>query len=315
MNREDSEKKNTTVSKKDVQGLILLDKPQNITSFGAVAAIRKLVHSKRVGHTGTLDPMATGVLPIFVGRATSLSGILIDGDKRYTAGIKLGVVTDTDDITGEIISEKEVNVTASELQAAINKFIGKIQQIPPIYSAIKKDGVRLYKLAREGKTADIPPRDVEIFSLDLLSSPDRDNIFYLDAFVSKGTYIRSLARDIGEFLGCGATLVSLRRTLAAGFDIKDCIPLDVLTEDNIADFIHSEEKAVLSLREINITHKQAVRFCNGGQLDFERLKISDFKDNELLRVKLGDRLLGIGIADCQNNFVAIKCILSYPEDE
>lgn len=298
-----------------IQGLLLLNKPKGLTSFSAVSAIKRLAHEKRVGHTGTLDPMATGVLPIFLGRATSLSGLLLDGDKRYTAGIKLGITTDTDDITGEILSQKAVNVTKEQIFKAISHFIGKIEQVPPMYSALKKDGVRLYQLAREGKTADITPRNIEIYSIELLSELDSDNSFVIDVHASKGTYIRSLARDIGEYLGCGATLISLNRTYAAGFDIKDCVSLDDLTEDNITDYIQSEEKAVNDFREINITEKQAVRFCNGGQLGFERLKISDFKNEELLRVKYQNKLLGIGIADCEKAHVAIKCILNYLEGD
>ncbi len=291
------------------KGLLLLNKPKGLTSFSAVSAVKRLAHEKRVGHTGTLDPMATGVLPIFLGKATTLSGILLEGDKRYTAGIKLGVVTETDDITGEIIEEKTVNVSGDELKSALEHFCGKQKQLPPMYSAIKKDGVRLYKLAREGKTAEIEPRDIEIFSIELLSVLDKDNTFLIDVKVSKGTYIRSLARDLGEYLGCGATLCSLERTYSAGFDIKDSISLDELTEENIHSYITSEERAVYYLREISVTEKQAVRFCNGGQLGFDRLKSSDFKDGELIRVKFQNELIGIGIADCEKGWIAIKCIL------
>ncbi len=293
-----------------MQGFLLLDKPCGKTSFGAVAAVKWLAKEKRVGHTGTLDPMATGVLPVFLGRATALSSLLIDGDKRYIATVKLGVTTDTDDITGNLLTEKEVNVTSEQLKETLKHFTGKIEQIPPMYSAIKKDGVRLYALAREGKTVEITPRNVEIFSIDLLSNLDRDNTFVIDVHVSKGTYIRSLARDIGEYLGCGATLTALRRTYAAGFSISQCVKLDNLTPENIADYVVSEETAVMGFREINVTEKQAVRFTNGGQLGFDRLKVSDFTDGELLRVKFGDKLLGIGIAETEKQWVAIKCILN-----
>ena len=295
------------------KGLLLINKPSGMTSFSAVSAVKRLAHEKRVGHTGTLDPMATGVLPIFLGRATALSGLLLDGDKRYIAGVKLGITTDTDDITGAVLSEKKAEITLEELKDALSHFTGKISQIPPMYSALKKDGVRLYQLAREGKTVEIQPRNVEIYDIKLLSEINEENVFLIDVYVSKGTYIRSLARDIGEYLGCGATLVSLNRTLAAGFDISDCVNLEDLTEENITEFILGEEKAVLNFREINITEKQAVRFCNGGQLGFERLKVSDFKDGELVRVKFGGILLGIGMADCEKNHIAIKCILNYTE--
>ncbi len=296
-----------------MQGLILLDKPKGITSFSAVSAVKRAAETKRVGHTGTLDPMATGVLPVLLGRATALSSLLLDADKAYTAEIKLGITTDTDDITGEVLSKNEVSVDDSELKAVLDGFLGKQSQIPPMYSAIKKDGVRLYKLAREGKTAEIEPRNIEIFDIKLLSGLDSNNTFVIDTRVSKGTYIRSLARDIGEKLGCGATLTELRRTYASGFDISQCVALHSLNSDNISDYILSEEMAVSYLPCINVTPKQAVRFCNGGQLGFDRLHISDVEDGQLFRIKLNERFLGIGFADCEKNEIGIKCIINYPE--
>lgn len=295
-----------------MQGLILLDKPENITSFGAVARIKRIAREKRVGHTGTLDPMATGVLPVLLGRATALSSLLLDADKRYIAKVKLGVTTDTEDITGNIISENKVAVTTEQLSIALCAFRGKIMQKPPIYSAIKKDGVRLYKLAREGKTAEIEARKIEVFSIDLISPLNEENIFEIDVHVSKGTYIRSLARDIGELLGCGACLTELRRTYTGGFSLESCVSLDTLNGENIAEHLISEEKAVAYLRSVSVTEKQAVRFCNGGQLDLERLKIKALTEDELVRVKLNDKFLGVGIADLTNNQLAIKCIINYP---
>lgn len=297
-----------------MQGLILLDKPKDITSFGAVAKIKRTASEKRVGHTGTLDPMATGVLPVLLGRATALSSLLLDADKRYTAKVKLGVTTDTEDITGNIISENKVDVTNEQLNIALCAFRGKIMQKPPMYSAVKKNGVRLYKLAREGKTAEVEPREIEIFFIDLISPLDCDNVFEIDVHVSKGTYIRSLARDIGEFLGCGACLTELKRTYTGGFSLEACVPLDRLNKENISEYIISEEMAVAYLREVSVTEKQAVRFCNGGQLDLDRLKIKDLTDGELVRVKLNDKFLGVGIAGLEKNQLAIKCIINYPKE-
>lgn len=298
-----------------MQGLLLLNKPEGITSFSAVSAVKRIAGEKRVGHTGTLDPMATGVLPILLGRATVLSGIMLDADKRYTAKIKLGTVTDTDDITGEIITCNKVDISEEKLKEALAHFTGRIKQTPPMYSAIKKDGVRLYKLAREGKTAEIPSRDIEIYSIDVLKSLNEDFEFVIDTHVSKGTYIRSLARDIGEYLGCGATLAGLERTYASGFNISECMPLDKLSGENIGEYILSEEKAISYLPQINVTEKQAVRFSNGGQLGFDRLRLDLNKvtENELFRVKFGEKLLGIGFADCERAQIGIKCILNYPE--
>lgn len=291
-----------------MQGLILLNKPKGITSFSAVAKIKWLAQEKRVGHTGTLDPLATGVLPVFLGRATALSGILLDADKGYTASVKLGVTTDTCDITGKVLSENPVNITKEQLEAVLCKFRGNIKQVPPIYSALKKDGVRLYELARRGQEVEIEEREVIISKLELLSF-DKDT-FKIEVTCSKGTYIRSLCRDIGEALGCGATMTDLVRTDTAGFNISETVSLDELTRENVKDYLLPEETALSYLREISVTEKQAVRFSNGGQLSYERLKNTNFEENELLRVKYDDKFLGVGYADNENKQIAIKCIIN-----
>lgn len=297
-----------------MQGLILLNKPSGITSFGAVAKIKRAAHEKRVGHTGTLDPMATGVLPVLLGRATALSGLMLDADKRYTATVRLGVATDTDDITGTVIKNGEVNVTSERLNNAVSHFTGEIMQSPPAYSALKKDGVRLYTLARRGETVEVPERRVTVFSADVVSYINEKNEFAVNFHVSKGTYIRSLARDIGEFLGCGACLSSLCRTYTGGFSLSQCISPEALTEQNISEYILSEEKAVEYLKEVQVTKKQAVRFSNGGQLGFERLKGITFTENELVRVKCENLFLGIGRADIAKDQLAVKCVINYPGD-
>lgn len=297
-----------------MQGLILLNKPSGITSFGAVAKIKRAAHEKRVGHTGTLDPMATGVLPVLLGRATALSGLMLDADKRYTATVRLGVATDTDDITGTVIKNGEVNVTSERLNNAVSHFTGEIMQRPPAYSALKKDGVRLYTLARRGETVEVPERRVTVFSADVVSYINEKNEFVVNFHVSKGTYIRSLARDIGEFLGCGACLSSLCRTYTGGFSLSQCVSPDALNERNISEYILSEEKAVEYLKEVQVTKKQAVRFSNGGQLGFERLKGITFTENELVRVKCENLFLGIGSADIAKDQLAVKCVINYPGD-
>ena len=296
-----------------MQGLVLINKPKGITSFSAVARIKRLAGEKRVGHTGTLDPMATGVLPVLLGRATTLSSLMLDDDKKYIARVKLGVLTDTDDITGNIIAENKVAVSQADIDAIVQKFVGKISQTPPMYSALKKDGVRLYDLARQGKTVEIKPREIEIFELSVLSPLDSENCFTMLCHVSKGTYIRSLARDIGNALGCGATLSELDRVMTSGFDIEKCVSLDDINEENIGNYLLNEEVAVSHLRALSVTKNQAVRFCNGGQLAFERLNVENFKENELFRIKYKNQFLGIGLADCQKRQIAIKCIVNYPE--
>ncbi len=293
-----------------MQGFLLINKPSGITSFGAVSRIKRLANEKRVGHTGTLDPMATGVLPIFLGRATALSSYLLESEKTYNATVKLGIKTDTFDITGNILSEIPVSTDNTAVLNALSKFKGVIKQTPPIYSAIKKDGVKMYELARKGKTAEIPERTVEIFNLTQTSPLNENNEFAISVTVSKGTYIRSLANDIGEFLGCGAVLTNLERTSVSGFHISETADLEILSEENISSYLKSEETAVRHFDFVSVTQKQAVRFSNGGQLDFERLKKKDFYENQIIRVKYEDIFLGLGFADTSNNRLAVKCVIN-----
>ena len=290
-----------------MSGLLLLNKPEGITSFGAVARIKKLTGERHVGHTGTLDPMATGVLPILIGRATVLSRFLIDADKSYTATVRLGITTDSFDITGNIINSCEVS-DSIDINAVLEKFKGKQMQTPPMFSAIKQNGVRMYELARRGLTAEIPSRQIEVFSLKKTSNLNTQNEFDIEASVSKGTYIRSLCRDIGEALGCGATLTRLCRTETAGFGIDRCVDLNSLTPENISSYILPCDTAVDYMPQIQISEKQAVRFCNGGTLSLERIKSDGFTDGAHYRVYSGERFLGLGLADAQNGILKIACL-------
>ncbi len=290
-------------------GLLLLNKPQGITSFGAVARIKRLTGEKRVGHTGTLDPMATGVLPILIGRATVLSQYLLEADKGYSATVKLGTVTDSGDITGNVIEKNSVNITDEVLKSVVDAFVGKQLQTPPMFSAIKQNGIKMYELARRGESVDIPPREIEIFSLELKSQINSDYEFDIETTVSKGTYIRSLCRDIGEKLGTGATLTRLCRTKTAGFDLGQCVALEALSAENIKDYILPCDMAVEYIPTLVVTEKQAVRFSNGGRLSLDRLKLNDYKNQELYRVYNNDRFLGIGQIDIQNQTLNIVCLV------
>lgn len=294
-------------------GLILIDKPQNITSFGAVAKIRRLTGEKRVGHTGTLDPLATGVLPILIGRATALSPYLLDSDKIYKAAIKFGIKTDTYDITGNILETMSKDVLSklikADICAALEHFTGKQFQRPPIFSALKRNGVPLYKLARQGKSVEIEKREIEVFYIKLLSLDLEAFECEIEVKVSKGTYIRSLVNDIGEYLGCMAALKELRRICVSGFSDKDCIPLDSLNEENIGEHILSAEKAVSYMPEVFVTEKQAVRFSNGGALSLDRLKNSNIKAGDYCRVKCKNIFLGVGFSDGEQGELKVKCVL------
>jgi len=214
----------------DINGVLIIDKPEGWTSHDVVAKLRGALRIKRIGHGGTLDPMATGVLPIFIGTATRLSNTSTDADKEYIAGIKLGTVTDTQDITGNILSENEVTVTLDDLKAILPRFTGPQKQIPPMFSAKKKDGKKLYELARKGIEVEREPRDIEIFELDLTTQGDQFRVK-----CSKGTYIRTLCHDIGTALGCGAVMSSLRRTISGSYKIEDAHTLETVLkaiEDN-----------------------------------------------------------------------------------
>lgn len=297
-----------------MQGLILINKPEGMTSFSVVAKIKWLLHTKRVGHTGTLDPMATGVLPIMVGRPTVLCGLLLDAKKEYIAEIKLGVTTDTLDRTGKVISVAPVKVKKEELEKVIKGFLGKQLQIPPMYSALKKDGVRLYDLARQGAEVEREAREIEIFEIELLDF--KDDLFSVRVLCSKGTYIRSLADDIGKVLGTGAMLTALTRTKTAGFTLSECVDLDSLTPENTASFLQDAEKAVEGYPLVTVSDKQAARFINGGELGLERLHFSvPVNDNDLFRVRGGGRFLGLGQVNLEKSALTIKCLTYHPTDD
>ena len=209
-------------------GIIVIDKPQGWTSMDVCAKLRGMFHEKRVGHAGTLDPMATGVLPVFIGRATRAVEFAAESDKEYIAGLKLGVVTNTQDTTGEVLEERPVDVTRDQLWTALERFHGQIEQVPPMYSAIKINGKKLYELARKGKEVERKPRPVTIRALGLLGWPDAAEDFSLRVVCSKGTYVRTLCHDIGQALGCGGCMSSLRRVRAAGFTLTDCVTLEAV---------------------------------------------------------------------------------------
>ena len=207
-------------------GILIIDKPAGWTSMDVCAKIRGILHEKRVGHGGTLDPMATGVLPVFVGRATRAVEFAENGRKEYVAGLRLGLTTDTQDVTGEVLEENEAFVTGEQVEKTLSQFRGEILQVPPMYSAIKVHGKKLYELARKGKEVERKPRPVTIYELELLGRPDAGEDLRLRCLCSKGTYIRTLCHDIGGLLGCGGAMSSLRRTMAAGFTLADAVTIE-----------------------------------------------------------------------------------------
>lgn len=207
-----------------MNGILIIDKPRDWTSHDVIGKLRGILKEKRIGHGGTLDPMATGVLPVFVGRATRAALFAESFDKEYIAGLRLGLVTDTQDITGTVLGGREYSITEEELVVTLKHFTGIQQQIPPMYSAVKIGGERLYKLARQGIEVERPPRTINISELEISGREDGD--FLLRIICSKGTYVRTLCHDIGQKLSCGASMSSLRRIRAGCFEIEDAVTLE-----------------------------------------------------------------------------------------
>jgi len=210
-------------------GILIIDKPAGWTSMDVCAKVRGILREKRVGHGGTLDPMATGVLPVFVGQATRAVEFAENGRKEYVAGLRLGQVTNTQDVTGETLETHPVSVSRADVEAAMKRFLGEIQQIPPMFSAIKINGQKLYDLARKGREVARKPRCITIYELELLEQAGETD-FILRCVCSKGTYIRTLCHALGQALGCGGTLYSLRRTMAAGFTLDQAVSLEDVQE-------------------------------------------------------------------------------------
>jgi len=210
-------------------GILIIDKPAGWTSMDVCAKLRGVFHEKRVGHGGTLDPMATGVLPVFVGRATRAASFAENSRKEYLAGLRLGLVTDTQDAAGRILETHPVSAGREELEAVLERFRGDIRQLPPMYSAVKVQGKKLYELARKGKEVERKPRSVSIYELELLEGADGTD-YSLRCLCSKGTYIRTLCHDIGQALGCGGCMSCLRRTMAAGYTLADAVTLEDVQE-------------------------------------------------------------------------------------
>jgi tRNA pseudouridine55 synthase len=211
-----------------ISGVLVVDKPIGLTSHDVVQIIRKGTNIRRAGHTGTLDPRASGVLVILVGPAVRLSEYVSASDKRYQAVVRLGQSTDTYDADGRVVSTSPVNITEDEFANALKQFIGEIEQVPPPYSAVKVKGKKAYEMAREGEEVELMPRKIQVYNLDLLEWAPPDAV--IDVYCSSGTYVRSLAHDLGEALGCGAHLVGLRRTKSGRFTLRDAVPLRKLRE-------------------------------------------------------------------------------------
>lgn len=292
-------------------GFICIDKPEGMSSFTATNRARAILGEKKAGHTGTLDPMATGVLPIALSGATRFIPLLPIHRKAYTARVRLGLTTDTLDKTGKVLSESPVTVTSKDIVQAARSFSGEIEQTPPMYSALQKDGVRLYALARRGETVEREARKVTIY--DLQVSDITEDEFTLSVTCSAGTYIRSLADDIGQKLGCGAILTALRRTEANGFTPDDCVTLEELErlrdENRAQEKIQPTDACLSAYPTLTVSAAQSVRFRNGGSL--LRSRIGDPQENGFYRVYSPEhRFLGLGEITNDSDSLLVKRVFA-----
>ncbi|MDE6148726.1 MAG: tRNA pseudouridine(55) synthase TruB [Ruminococcus sp.] len=283
----------------DINGILLVDKPQGFTSFDVIAKLRGILKIKRLGHSGTLDPMATGVLPVLVGKSTKASDILPVDEKSYAAGFKLGISTDTQDITGETLSQSDLPISLEQLERAAESFVGDILQVPPMYSAVSVGGKRLYELAREGKTIEREARQRKVNYIKINSYDPLTREGVMSVSVSKGTYVRTLIHDIGEKLECGGVMTSLRRMTSSGYDIGQCYTLEQIQqyadEDNLGQIILPVETAFNSTYDkVRLNAHCTQLYKNGVKLRLEQVGIQD---------KSNDKI--VCIYDCDNVFLGL----------
>lgn len=281
-----------------MNGVINIYKNTGMTSFDVVAMVRRVAKMKKVGHTGTLDPAASGVLPVCLGKATKIIDYIMENKKVYRVNLKLGMVTDTYDLEGEVLREKDAShITKYEILNCINSFVGTIDQVPPMYSALKQNGVRLYELARQGIEVHREARKVTIYSIENIKIESNDNI-QMDVCCSKGTYIRSLCYDIGEKLNVGATMTALERIQNGPFTKEEAINIEDLTEELLEKHIISIEKALDSFEKITVNEKFGKLLRNGVKVFDNRMYSEEVEFNKLYRVYEDNGVfLGLGKRD------------------
>ena len=251
-----------------MNGIVIVDKPAGWTSQDVVSKLRGVLHTRRIGHGGTLDPMATGVLPVFVGRGTRAVEFFEHAEKTYEAVLHLGVITDTEDISGTVLETRDFSISKEEFLGILEKFQGEIQQIPPMYSALKINGQKLCDLARKGKEVERKPRTITIFQLDCLEF--NGTFARLRVACSKGTYIRTLCKDIGDALGCGGCMEGLRRVAAGAYTIAEAVPLQTLIDaDDPEIYLRPVDSMFINYPAVTLTQKQTLRCRNGNSFSVE----------------------------------------------
>lgn len=280
-----------------MDGIINVYKPAGMTSHDVVNKMRRIAGTKKVGHTGTLDPDAEGVLPVCINRATKVADMLTFSDKRYTASFKLGIVTDTYDIGGNVISQCDACVTKEQIENTISSYIGEIEQIPPMYSAIKIGGKKLCDLARKGIEIERKPRNIKIYSINLIDV--KDDTFTIDVSCSKGTYIRSLGYDIGQTLGCGAVMTKLIRTQSSVFKIENSVLLDDINSENYKDFMISPD-SLFDCDSIVVKDNALKKILNGNSVAMNGL--NDGKEYKVY----DDKGVFLCLSVAENNVLKVK---------
>ncbi|MEE0240690.1 MAG: tRNA pseudouridine(55) synthase TruB [Ruminococcus sp.] len=285
-----------------MNGILCMNKPQDFTSFDVIGKLRGILHMKRLGHTGTLDPMATGVLPILVGTATKACDILPNQDKTYQATVVFGKATDTLDIWGKPLQDyPEQHVTEAALRAILPEFLGDITQLPPMYSAVSVNGKRLYELARKGETVERPTRTVHIDAITLDAFDETQQTATLTVSCGKGTYIRTLLSDIGQRLGGDAVMTALTRTAACGYPLQDCLTFEQVTaamaDGTLEEHLLPTDSLFSSYPKLRLNAAQERMFCNGVKLDLKRLR--DLQPDQDIYTVYGatGTFLGTALAD------------------
>lgn len=275
-------------------GIIPVFKPEGWTSFDVIAKLRGILHMKRLGHAGTLDPMATGVLPVFVGKATKACDILPDSDKAYEAGFTLGITTDTQDVSGKTLSESDGRgIPRETVEDKLKAFRWEIMQIPPMYSAVKVGGKRLYDLAREGKEVEREPRRITVYELSLTDFDEAAGTGKLYISCSKGTYIRTIIHDLGQALGCGAAMNGLSRVRAAGFTLEDCVTMEQLAEMPLEKALMPLINAFEGYTKITLDEHCTAMYKNGVKLWCEQAGIDESFDKEFCVIGCDGAFLGL----------------------
>ena len=297
-----------------LSGILPVDKPAGFTSFDVIAKLRGVTHTRKIGHSGTLDPMATGVLPLFFGTATKACSILPNEDKRYAASLRLGMTTDTEDITGKVLSEAPSAVTEERFRAVAAEFVGALMQTPPMYSAVKVGGRPLYDLARKGREVERPAKEIMVYSLDVTAFDEEAQTAQIEVFCGKGTYIRTLIADMGRILGCGAVMAALRRTEAGGFRESECYTIaevqEMMANGTLEAALLPPERLFDGLPRLELCDFDVHLYQNGVPLELEKRDWGGISGDIAVYDRRG-KFLGISYMDEAENELKLRKLFAH----